>query len=853
VFAVAQNATFVIFPFERYRAGLLALLFVALGGVSPCIAQTIHGTVVNDEGHALAGANVLLLNTSTQQYRYGTTTSADGTFVLGPVQAGRYHVTTSYLGFDPDGREMTIVAGSVYHIHIELAAKTVTHPGVVIAAHRARPQLTPVTFSNLTADELRSRPDMKDLPATLSSRPSTTYYSENGNGIGYSTLRIRGFDQRRIAVSINGIPQNDPEDFNVFWINFFDVDGSVEDIQVQRGAGASVYGSVGIGGAINIVALPYRPNPYAEVTLGYGSYDTKRLSVEVNSGLVRDKYVAFARFSRLESDGYRDWSWTEFNRFFVGLTRYGSRSTVTLQAYGGPQRDGLAFSGIPRAANVDALTGLNGIVVDRRYNSSLFTQDTEDFHQPHIELHHEWQATDKLHVSQSLFWVRGNGYFDFGANFRSADYLRLPGGFVADDQRTLPLFISSPSSDVLFRASLDQWQVGWIPRLTLDSKFGKTTIGGEARLHRSERWGRIQEAIDIPSDLVGSDADRRVYQFRGEKVITSISAGHEARPSSRLAIHAEALVTRVQYRVYEEAFFATRFTKPYVMVNPRIGVTVNPERTWSAYGSIAYSGREPRLKSLYDGEEAGAGFLPRFETDANGRIDVDRPFVDSEHLLDFEVGVGRTDSRSTITVNGYWMEFMDEIVPSGGLDQFGVPRTGNADRTRHIGLESEWRVGLTRYLDVYGNFAVGRARYRRFVEFATLRDFSTVQLDRSDNPIPGFPSTNGNLEFTYRRAGFRIGAFARYVGRQYIDNSGGRDAAGVEDESLTVDPYFVLDASASHTFSPGSPLSGLSIGVDVNNVLNSELLLFGNVGPLGPQFFPSATRHVLFRASYVLR
>ncbi|MDX1741493.1 MAG: carboxypeptidase regulatory-like domain-containing protein, partial [Rhodothermales bacterium] len=224
-------------------------------------AQTIIGTVVDVDGRPVAAASVLVRSEQLQQYRYGTTTALDGTFTVGPLTPGRYLFTTRHVAFDADTRAVEVRPDRDETIEIRLSETTMAHPEVVVAAGRVQPQLSPITFSNITADELRSRPDMKDLPATLSSRPSTTYYSENGNGIGYSTLRIRGFDQRRIAVSINGIPQNDPEDFNVFWINFFDVDGAVEDIQIQRGGGASQYGSVGIGGAINIVALPYRPYP----------------------------------------------------------------------------------------------------------------------------------------------------------------------------------------------------------------------------------------------------------------------------------------------------------------------------------------------------------------------------------------------------------------------------------------------------------------------------------------------------------------------------------------------------------------------------------------------------------------
>src|SRR5690606_19686607 len=229
---------------------------------------------------------------------------------------------------------------------------------------------------------------------------------------------------------------------------------------------------------------------------------------EAHTGMLGDRDVLFGRFSRLQTDGYRDWAWSRFYRFFVGGVRYGERSTVTLQAYGGPQEDGLAFSGIPRLANDATVIDPFGTRIDRRYNFSGFTHDRERFHQPHVELLHDYTLSDRASFHQALFWVKGEGYFDFGGTFRSADYLRIPTGWrdLDETQRALPLFISSPDVSVLFRAYLDQWQVGWLPRLTLQGDHHTTQIGAEARLHRSVRWGRTQQAVGLPEEMVGSEA-----------------------------------------------------------------------------------------------------------------------------------------------------------------------------------------------------------------------------------------------------------------------------------------------------------------------------------------------------------
>lgn len=828
------------------RAILAFLFFLALP--TPAVLAQVSGTVVDGSDAPVAGAALQLFVPGSGQPRAVAVSDEQGRFLMERVQPGRYDLHVSHVAFAARVLPVEVGAdGATLTVHLSDAV--ISHRELVVSAGRARQGLSPVTVSNVTAVELARQPDMKDLPVHLARQPSITYHSENGNAIGYSTLRMRGFDQRRLAVAINGIPQNDPEEFNVFWINFFDIQGAVQDIQIQRGAGSSVYGPTAIGGAINLRAMPYRPDFRANLHVGGGAFGTRRFTADVNTGLLGGRWVAFGRLSRLESDGYRDWSWSEFWRFFAGVTRYGERHTVTLQAYGGPQRDGLAYSGIPKAANKATIDDGFGGTIDREYNYSAFDRDVEDFHQPHVEVHHAWHIREGLSFSQALFWVKGVGYFDFGGSFRSATYLRLPAGIVAAGEEDLPLFVSRPDIRVLFRAYLDQWQVGWMPRLQWQDNVSTTTLGAELRLHRSLRWGRVQDSNLLPSDMVGSEADARVYQFRGEKAIASLYASHLRRFDDRWAVQADVQATWRQYRVYEEAFFGNAFSKPYTFVNPRVGVTWRPEQPFRAFASAALATREPRMKTLYDGEEAGSGFVPQFQTHANGGYDTDKPYVREEHLLDLELGAAWVRNTAELSINGFWMEFVDEIVPSGGLDQYGVPRTGNADRTRHLGVEIDGSWLVHPAFTVSGNATFSRNRFVEFDEFV-FTGAGVERFDRSGNPIAGFPSRSGNLAVEGKRGGVKASLMGSWVGRQYIDNAYGKDETGVAQDDLTVDPFVLIDASVRWSV---EKRHGLEIGLDLNNVLDSKVLTYGNVSVVGPQFFPAATRHLFLSAKVTLK
>ena len=144
----------------------------------------------------------------------------------------------------------------------------------------------------LLSSDIEENYTVQDIPEYLSYLPSTTFYSEAGNGIGYNYLSIRGFDQRRISISINGIPQNDPEDHNIYWHDFPDLLESTEMIQVQRGAGSGVVGYPAIGGSINIITSNFSDKPKFDISSSFGSYNTRKYSAAFSSGLINNKYLA---------------------------------------------------------------------------------------------------------------------------------------------------------------------------------------------------------------------------------------------------------------------------------------------------------------------------------------------------------------------------------------------------------------------------------------------------------------------------------------------------------------------------------------------------------------------------------
>lgn len=101
---------------------------------------------------------------------------------------------------------------------------------VVLVGIRAGKNI-PVTYTNITAAQLKQIYYGADLPTVLQNTPAIHAYSDNGTGVGYSYFRLRGMDQSRINLTVNGVPVNDPENQGTFFNNFADLASSAHSIQ----------------------------------------------------------------------------------------------------------------------------------------------------------------------------------------------------------------------------------------------------------------------------------------------------------------------------------------------------------------------------------------------------------------------------------------------------------------------------------------------------------------------------------------------------------------------------------------------------------------------------------------------
>jgi iron complex outermembrane receptor protein len=710
-------------------------------------------------------------------------------------------------------------------------------PPMVVFPTQARERETPVTFSNLSRRQLSVRYSDQDVPVLLSELPSITYYSENGNGIGYNYINLRGFDQRRLSVMINGVPQNDPEDHNVYWIDFPDLLASTENIQVQRGAGSAFYGPPAIGGSVNLVTNPFSQKPGITLESMYGFQEfgaensipltTRKYAATINSGLIGQQYMFYGRLGKIHSDGYRENSWVDLDSYFLGAVRFDKSMTTRMHFFGGPIADGLSYYGLPKFVNdhkdlrrqnlVD--WGVDSTGTWYSYSVPRRPQEIENFTQPHYELMNEWRISPSLTLNNTLFYYTGDGFYDYDASWADTSTLRI--GY------SYGIPTTQNPANTLVQAFVGNKQWGWLPRLELDHGWGTLTTGAEIRIHRSVHWGKIQFAEGLPE---GFDPDYHFYEYNGEKDILSFYLHELLRPRENITLMADLQLVRNRYGITNEKYLGNSFSLPYFFANPRIGVNYNIDPQWNAYATIAYTSREPRLRNLYAAEDSYFGATPQFKADTSGgkvHYDFTQPLAKPEKLLDVEAGAGYRGPNARISANVFWMEFADELVKSGQVDIFGQPVTGNAERTRHVGLEVDGALQFAEFFTLTGNLSLS---HNRLVRYSVIDNGASVTLD--GNPIAGFPDALGNLRLSYRNDVISASVLAKFVGPFYTDN--------FKNENNKNDAYTVFNGEFLYRL-PKVFGTEVRLRAEVRNILNNLYFASGE----GNAFFPAAERNYL--------
>jgi iron complex outermembrane receptor protein len=829
---------------------------------SPLFSQTtvtVTGTVYDAESiNYLAGAELII-----EELNRGTSSDEQGNFRFINVPEGKYTLSASFVGYRVAKQEL--ITEGVKNITLSVMLLPIILKGqtIEVTATRARVGESPVTFSNLSRSDLEDNYTASDIPMMLNELPGVYAYSLTGDNLGYSFLKIRGFDQSRVGVMINEIPLNDPEDQQVYWVDHPDLSESVEDIQVQRGVGSSIYGTSTFGGSVNINTKNFSSRRSAKVTFGGGSFNTQKILSEYQSGMVQNTYGFYGRISRIKSDGYRRNSSSDLLAYFLGIERYDRHMITRLNIFNGQERTHPDWDGIPQ----------NLLAVDRRYKKETYENAVDNFTQPQVHLINDWQINLNLNLTNTFYFIHGQGYYenlkqtenliDFGMlPYETFD----PGLFGSDSlsyYQTIgdsTLFRGTNGTYIIERTDLtrQKWvsknQFGWIGKLTFAFDEATLTLGTAIYSFKSSHHGSVLWAQNMPSIY---DPQRQYYKYNGDKNNISFYLNYlySILPDTKILVNMLYEHKTYSFAQRETALFQGNFLNRYDVIydfySPRLGLNYDFNDKFRIYGNISYAQREPADNELFDiwSGPDDLGAAPLFAKNDTIKKDGEteyimwqEPYVKPESVLDYEVGVSYQSKIFNATANLYYMDFRNEIVPLGTIDKDGNPIRGNADKTIHSGLEIAMNYTPFSFFKVAGNLAWSKNFYSQFFQ----ENYDNHVDDLSGNTIAGFPDLIGNFRVSCTWKDLYSSLLVKYVGRQYLDNT--------QNANRILDPFSRVDFMLGFRLKNFYYFPEIRFTLNIINLLNEEYETAGYYDAwiqMG-YYYPGAVRNYYFAVSLSL-
>ena len=360
--------------------------------------------------------------------------------------------------------------------------KSVELQDVQVVSTRASSK-TPMAFTNMNKEQLKAVNYGMDVPFLLSLTPSVTMTSDAGNGIGYTSLRVRGTDPSRINITANGIPMNDAESAQLFWVNMGDFASSVQSMQIQRGVGTSTNGSGAFGASLNMQTENIGVEPYFGVDLSGGSYYSHKQTLRFGTGLINEHWGIQGRLSNIGSKGYLDRAATKLNSYFLQAGYFGDNTMVKFITFNGVEETYHAWNYTSKYEQ--SLYGRTynscGEFYDADGNRRYYDNQTDNYHQQNYQLIWNQRFSNVLSLNAALHYTKGEGYYE--------EYKRKRTLFEYD----LDNAMTWATSDLVRQKKMDNDFYGVVASIQYDNKSNlQATLGGGWNKYDGNHFGLVK-------------------------------------------------------------------------------------------------------------------------------------------------------------------------------------------------------------------------------------------------------------------------------------------------------------------------------------------------------------------------
>jgi len=615
----------------------------------------------------------------------------------------------------------------------------------------------PIAQINLTEKDIEALNTGRDLPYVLQDVAGVVSFSDAGNGVGYTNMRVRGSDITRINVTVNGIPMNDAESHGVFWVNTPDLMSSTNAIQLQKGVGTSTNGSGAFGASLGLSTLGAGEKG-GRITLGAGSYGTQRATMEASTGKTASGFWMNTRISSITSDGYVERASSDLQSYYVSAGFAGGGHYVEAVRFGGGERTYQAWYGVDTTTmyGPDAYPQFNaaGALYDDTWSViGTYDDQVDNYGQEHTQLHYRYSNLFGGTFAAALHHTAGAGYYEeYNQGFAFADF--GIGNYVS-------AMDTVAFGDVVTRKWLDNDFYGATSSWTYENGGQRVQLGGGVHRYEGAHFGRVIWANNPNVSTLDGD----YYTGDAVKDDANIYAKY-AVTSNNLLVYADAQYRYVNHNsTGGSATGPANFDRTFNFFNPKVGMTYNlgGNQVFGAYAGIGH--REPNRTDLQYADDANA--------------------LQAERMLDMEFNFRNSGEKWAFDVNAYRQQYQNQLVLTGAIDAQGYPIRENVGQSFRQGLEFTGAYELTSALSATANVALSQNENVNWVS-----DPLSSFVDNT--PIAFSPGAVASARLTYAKKGFEATLWNQYVGKQYLSNEGL--------EAYSLPAYHIINARTSYTW-----------------------------------------------------
>jgi iron complex outermembrane recepter protein len=636
----------------------------------------------------------------------------------------------------------------------------------------------PFTKTNIGKAEIEKRNLGQDLPFLLNQTPSVVVASDAGNGVGYTGIRVRGTDATRINITLNGIPFNDAESQGSFFVNLPDIASSAASIQVQRGVGTSSNGPGAFGATINLSTTDKREQAYAELNNSYGSFNTLKNTIKTGTGKIGKYFSADLRLSNITSDGFIDRAKSDLKSYFFTSAFEKEGTALRFNVFSGKEKTYQAWYGVTAT---DLKTARSTNYAGTEKPGAPYENETDNYTQTHYQLFFTQRLRPALVFNTGIFYVRGAGYYEqYKAGGKYADY-GLPNVVTGTD--------TISRTDLVRQLWLQNDYYGNV--FSVMHQKGKTeaTFGGAITKYTGRHFGDV-----IWAQAGMPEPKNRYYDLDAWKNDATLYVKWQQELWPNWRFYTDVQLRAVHYRIDGFRNNPMLFlNNNYRFLNPKTGISYS-RNGLQAYASYGLAQKEPNR----DDFETGTAQQPR-----------------PEKLHDFELGLSKTAKAFNWNITGYLMQYKDQLVLTGRVNDVGAYTRTNIDKSYRLGVELQAGMRIFTWMQVAANLALSRNKVVDFSEFVDdydnggQRQKAYAETDIAFSPrlvaagqIVLLPLKNLELNLS-----------SKAVSRQYLDNT--------QQASRSLEGFFTQDAQVRYTL-PVKGMENLVLTGQVYNVFNKK-------------------------------